>query len=536
MLDATVYKASFNRPNLYYEIRPKINIEKQVVKFISGYKGKSGIIYCLSRKKVEEFAQLLQVNGIKALPYHAGLDSKTRASHQDQFLMEDVDVIVATIAFGMGIDKPDVRFVIHHDMPKSLESYYQETGRGGRDGGEGHCLAFYDYKDIEKLEKFLASKSVSEREIGMQLLQEVVGYAETAMSRRKYLLHYFGEEFDEINGLGAKMDDNSRNPKQMIDVTTELSILLESVKQCNDKLKWKDLAFFVMGQENVTLKSYRLQTESFFGKGNYKEINFWKSLIRQAIVNAYLVKDIETYGILKLSDKGHDFIEKPTLFEMVEDVDFDKLADEQSNEIVPSSSTAMDKELLIQLKDLRKKVAKKNGIPPFAIFQDPSLEDMAFQYPITIEELSNVFGVGEGKAKKFGKDFVEFIARYVEDNDIIRPDDLIIKNVVNKSSHKVFIIQSTDKKIDLEDIATAKNLTMDELLSEMEGIVYSGTKLNIDYYVKELLDEDSIEEIHDFLMESEDDKMATLFTEFGDDYTEEELRIMRIKFISEVGN
>ncbi len=536
MSNAKVYKASFNRPNLFYEVRPKVNIDKQIVKFINSHKGKSGIVYCLSRKRVEEFAQLLQVNGIKALPYHAGLDGKLRATHQDNFLMEDIDVIVATIAFGMGIDKPDVRFVIHYDMPKSLESYYQETGRAGRDGGEGHCLAFYDYKDIEKLEKFLSGKPVSEREVGMQLINEVIGYAETSMSRRKYLLHYFGEEFDEINGLGAKMDDNSQNPKTMIDVKDELKILLQAAEESNDKLKWKDLASFLMGKETTTLKSYKLHTSKIFGKGDYKELNFWKSLIRQAIVNAFLIKEIETYGVLKLSEKGKQFIQKPEEFLMAEDVDYEKLIDDSSNEIVQTSGAAMDTELLNQLKDLRKKMAKKHGIPPFAIFQDPSLEDMAFQYPTSIDELSNVFGVGEGKAKKFGKEFVEFIARYVEDNEIIRPDDLIIKNIVNKSSHKVFIIQNTDKKIDLEDIARAKNLTMDELLNEMEAIVYSGTKLNIDYYVRQILDEDSQEEIHDFLMEAEDDKMKTLLEEFGDDFSEEELRIMRIKFISEVGN
>ncbi|MGM5629741.1 DNA helicase RecQ [Apibacter raozihei] len=538
MTDAKVFKSSFNRPNLFYEVRPKVNPEKQIIKYIKDNLGKSGIIYCLSRKKVEELAELLRVNGINALPYHAGLDAKSRATHQDKFLMEEVDVICATIAFGMGIDKPDVRFVFHYDIPKSLESYYQETGRAGRDGGEGHCIAFYDYKDIEKLEKFLAAKPVSEREVGLQLLQEVVGYAETSMSRRKYLLHYFGEEFDEINGLGAKMDDNALHPKPLIDVSEQVSQILSIVEKTKEKLKLKDLVNVAMGKESVITKSYKLGTEDYFGIGKDKTDNFWKSVIRQAIVHDFLIKDIETYGVLKLSVSGKEFLKNSREILMAEDIDFEKEIDAQNQIAVQPTGggNALDKKLFDDLKDIRKKVAKKNNIPPFAVFQDPSLEDMAFQYPTTLQELANVFGVGEGKAKKFGKEFVEYIAQYVEENDIVRPEDLVIKHVANKSSHKVFIIQSTDRKLDLIDIAKAKDLSMDDLLSEMESIVYQGTKLNIDYYVDELLDDDQQEEIIDFLMESESDKMSVLLQEFGDDYSDDELRIMRIKFISDVAN
>lgn len=538
MTNAKVFKSSFNRPNLFYEIRPKVNPEKQIIKYIKENPGKSGIIYCLSRKKVEELAELLKVNGINALPYHAGLDAKSRALHQDKFLMEEVDVICATIAFGMGIDKPDVRFVFHYDIPKSLESYYQETGRAGRDGGEGHCIAFYDYKDIEKLEKFLAAKPVSEREIGMQLLQEVVGYAETSMSRRKYLLHYFGEEFDENHGLGSKMDDNSLNSKNMINVSEEMKQMLIIVEKTQEKLKLKDLVNIAMGKESVVTKSYKLSTEDYFGIGKDKTDNFWKSVIRQAIVHNLLSKDIESYGVLKLSESGKKFINQPKEILMAEDVDFEKEIGAQNQTLQQSAgeNNVSDKKLYEDLKNIRKKVAKENGIPPFAVFQDPSLEDMALQYPTTLSELSNVFGVGEGKAKKFGKKFVDYIAKYVEENDIIRPEDLVIKQVANKSSYKVFIIQSTDRKLDFEDIAKAKDLSMEDLLSEMESIVYQGTKLNIDYYVNELLDEEQQEEIIDFLMDSESDKMSLLLDEFGDEYSEDELRIMRIKFISDVAN
>ncbi|MDR3273640.1 MAG: DNA helicase RecQ [Flavobacteriaceae bacterium] len=539
MMDAQVYKSSFNRPNLFYEVRSKINPEKQIIRYIKENHGKAGIIYCLSRKKVEDLAELLKVNGINALPYHAGLDGKMRSAHQDRFLMEEADVICATIAFGMGIDKPDVRFVFHYDMPKSLESYYQETGRAGRDGGEGYCIAFYDYKDIEKLEKFLASKPVSEREVGVQLLQEVVGYAETSMSRRKYLLHYFGEEFDEKNGLGANMDDNSIHPKTMIDVENEMQKILSVISQTNGKYKLKDLVYIIIGKESVITKSHKLADEKYFGIGNDKSENFWKSVIRQAIVNDLLIKDIETYGLLSLSEKGKEFIKKPTSFLIAEDVNFEKEIEQSINPVMVQQAAMLntaDKKLFDDLKNIRKKIAIKVNIPPFAVFQDPSLEDMAIQYPTTIQELANVFGVGEGKAKKFGDEFVKYIAKYVEENDIIRPDDLVIRQVANKSSHKVFIIQCTDRKLSFEDIAKAKDLTINELLDEMESIVYQGTKLNIDYYVNEILDEEQQEEIIDFLMNSETDKMSVLLGEFGEDYSEDELRIMRIKFISNVAN
>ena len=536
MQNAKVYKDSFNRPNLFYEIRPKVNQDKEIVKFIHQNSGKSGVIYCLSRKRVEEFAQLLQVNGIKAIPYHAGLDSKTRSKHQDMFLMEEVDVVVATIAFGMGIDKPDVRFVIHYDMPKSLESYYQETGRAGRDGGEGICIAFYDYKDIEKLEKFLASKPVAEREVGLQLLSEVVAYAETSMSRRKFLLHYFGEEFDEINGLGAKMDDNMRNPKKLIDVRDDAKTVLEIIQGTNQNLKLNDIVNVFLGKESSIIKSYNIQLESFFGQGKGHEDYYWKSIIRQLIVRDFLVKEIETYGILKLTEKARKFISKPDEFLIAEDVDFKRLLSEGSSEPAQQSPAVFDDNLLKHLKDLRKKIARQYNIPPFAVFQDPSLDDMTMQYPTTIKELTNVFGVGEGKANKFGKPFVEFIAKYVEENDITRPDEMIVKSVADKSSYKVFIIQSVDRKLNLEDMASAKSLSMNELISEMESIVYQGTKLNINYYIDEILDEDQQEEIHDFLMEAENDSMSNLLKEFGDDYEEEELRLMRIKFINDIAN
>ena len=538
MQSAKVFKDSFNRTNLFYEIRPKVDQDKQIIKFIKQNEGKSGVIYCLSRKKVEEITQLLQVNGINAIPYHAGLDAKTRSKHQDMFLMEDASVVVATIAFGMGIDKPDVRFVMHYDMPKSLESYYQETGRAGRDGGEGVCISFYDYKDIEKLEKFLASKPVAEREVGMQLLSEVVAYAETSMSRRKFLLHYFGEEFDDKNGEGANMDDNMRNPKKMIESKDDAILALDVVQKTNQKLKLNDVVNAIVGKETSITKSYNLSTEDFFGIGKGKEDYYWKSILRQLIVHNFLEKEIESYGVLKITKAGKEFISKPTSFEIAEDIDFKKLLSEGNFEKEETTTTpvAFDDVLLKQLKELRKKISKKHQIPPFAVFQDTSLDDMTMQYPTTIKELTNVFGVGEGKAQKFGKDFVDFIAQYVKDNDIVRPDDMVIKQVADKSSHKVYIIQSTDRKLNLEDVAEAKNLSMSDLLSEMESIVYQGTKLNIDYYIDDVLDEDQQEEISDFLMDSESDSMSTLLQEFSDDYDEEELRLMRIKFISDVAN
>jgi ATP-dependent DNA helicase RecQ len=536
MPSANTFKASFNRPNLFYEVRPKTkNIESDIIRFIKINKGKSGIIYCLSRKKVEEIAQVLTVNGISAVPYHAGLDSKTRARHQDMFLMEDVDVVVATIAFGMGIDKPDVRFVIHHDIPKSLESYYQETGRGGRDGGEGHCLAYYSFKDVEKLEKFMSGKPVAEQEIGFALLQEVVAYAETSISRRKFLLHYFGEEFDSETGDGADMDDNMRNPKSKVEAKVELVKLLKVVRDTKHLYKSKEIVYALIGKVNAMIKAYKTDTQPFFGVGANQEERYWMALIRQALVSGYISKDIETYGVVKLSAKGQEYIANPTSFMMTEDHEYN----EQENDAIVSNAKGnniADEVLMTMLKDLRKKEAKKLGLPPFVIFQDPSLEDMALKYPINIDELGNVHGVGEGKAKKYGKPFVALIEKYVNENDIIRPDDLVVKSTGANSSNKLYIIQNIDRKLSLEDIAKAKGLTMDLLLKEMEQIVYSGTKLNIKYWVDDLLDDDQQEEIFEYFMESESDKIEDAIKEFDGNYDFEELRLMRIKFISEVAN
>lgn len=536
MPDANTFKASFNRPNLFYEVRTKTkNVESDIIRFIKQHKGKSGVIYCLSRKKVEEIAQVLQVNGISAVPYHAGLDAKTRAKHQDMFLMEDVEVVVATIAFGMGIDKPDVRFVIHHDIPKSLESYYQETGRAGRDGGEGHCLAYYSYKDIEKLEKFLSGKPVAEQEIGFALLQEVVAYAETSMSRRKFLLHYFGEEFDDVNGEGADMDDNVRNPKKKVEAQEQVVTLLKVVRDTKQLFKSKEVVLALVGKINAVIKAQKIDALPCFGTGNAFDEKYWMALIRQVLVAGLLTKDIETYGVLKMSEKGEAFISKPESFLMSEDHEYNEEEDEAIVTAAKSSGTA-DEALMAMLRDLRKKEAKKLGVPPFVIFQDPSLEDMALKYPISIDELSNVHGVGEGKAKKYGKPFVDLINRYVEDNDIIRPDDLVVKSTGANSGLKLYIIQNVDRKLGLDDIAKAKGLDMDGLLKEMEQIVYSGTKLNIKYWIDEILDEDQQEEIHDYFMESESDKIDLALKEFDGDYDTEELRLMRIKFISEVAN
>ena len=536
MPDANTFKASFNRPNLYYEVRTKTkNIESDIIRFIKQHKGKSGVIYCLSRKKVEEIAQVLQVNGVSAVPYHAGLDAKTRAKHQDMFLMEDVEVVVATIAFGMGIDKPDVRFVIHHDIPKSLESYYQETGRAGRDGGEGHCLAYYSYKDIEKLEKFLSGKPVAEQEIGFALLQEVVAYAETSMSRRKFLLHYFGEEFDDVNGDGADMDDNVRNPKKKVEAQDQVVTLLKVVRDTKQLFKSKEVVLALVGKVNAIIKAQKIDTQPYFGSGADFDEKYWMALIRQVLVDGLLTKDIETYGVLKMSEKGEAFIKKPVSFMMSEDHEYNEEEDEAIVTAAKSTGTA-DEALMSMLRDLRKKEAKKLGVPPFVIFQDPSLEDMALKYPISIDELSNVHGVGEGKAKKYGKPFVDLINRYVEDNDIIRPDDLVVKSTGANSGLKLYIIQNVDRKLALDDIAKAKGLDMDGLLKEMEQIVYSGTKLNIRYWIDEILDEDQQEEIHDYFMDSESDNIKDALKEFDGDYDIEELRLMRIKFISEVAN
>ncbi len=534
--NAHVYKASFNRPNLYYEIRTKTkNIETDIIRFIKQHKGKSGVIYCLSRKKVEEITQLLQVNGISAVSYHAGLDAKVRAKHQDMFLMEDVDVVVATIAFGMGIDKPDVRFVIHHDIPKSLESYYQETGRAGRDGGEGHCLAYYSYKDIEKLEKFMVGKPVAEQEIGYALLQEVVAYAETSMSRRKFLLHYFGEEFDNETGEGGDMDDNIRNPKPKQEARNEAVMLLETIKHTNQSFKSKEIVYTLIGKVNAIIKANRIETNKYFGKGNKHDERFWMALIRQLMVAGYISKDIETYGVLKITNKSEVYLKNPTSFMMSEDHEYSE-AEDDAIVTAAKSSGISDEVLMGMLRDLRKKVAKKLGVPPFVVFQDPSLEDMALKYPISVEEMTNIHGVGESKAKKYGQEFAELITRYVKENDIIRPDDLVVKSTGANSSLKLYIIQNIDRKLSLEDIAKAKGLTMDELLKEMEQIVYSGTKLNIKYWINEILDDDQQEEIHDYFMESEDDSIKTALKEFDGGYDIEELRLMRIQFITEVAN
>ncbi|HEY9169048.1 MAG TPA: RecQ family ATP-dependent DNA helicase [Lutibacter sp.] len=537
MFNANTFKASFNRPNLFYEVRPKTkNVNSDIIRFVRQFQGKSGIIYCLSRKKVEEIAQVLQVNGIKAVPYHAGLDGKTRSKHQDMFLMEDVDVVVATIAFGMGIDKPDVRFVIHHDIPKSLESYYQETGRAGRDGGEGFCLAYYSYKDIEKLEKFLSGKPVAEQEIGNALLQEVVGYAETSMSRRKYLLHYFGEDFDEVNGLGALMDDNAKNPKKKHEAVAELKMLLDVVVKTYQKYKAKDLVNSLTGKLNAQLKSHKTDEQAFFGCGKEHDGKYWMALIRQALVARYINKEIEQYGVIKITEKGNNFIKNPSSFMMTEDHVYDESTDATILANANGSGSSTDEVLLKMLKELQKSVAKKNGVPPYAVLLEPSLEDMALKYPMTMDELKNIYGIGEGKANKYGKPFIELIAKYVEENDILRPDDFVVKGTGVNSGLKLYIIQNTDRKIPLEDIAKSKGLSFNELIEEMQGIVYSGTKLNINYHIDDLLDEEQQDEIFDYFMESKSDRIQDALDEFDGDYDEEELRLMRIKFMSQVAN
>jgi len=537
MSGANAFKASFNRPNLYYEIRPKTkNVDADIIRFVKQNQGKSGIIYCLSRKRVEELAQVLQVNGISAVPYHAGLDAKSRVKHQDMFLMEDVDVVVATIAFGMGIDKPDVRFVIHHDIPKSIESYYQETGRAGRDGGEGHCLAYYSYKDIEKLEKFMSGKPVAEQEIGHALLQEVVAYAETSMSRRKFILHYFGEEFDNETGEGGDLDDNVRNPKKKHEAQEDVVKLLEVVDKTGAIYKGKELVFTLVGKSNAIISSHKTDADSYFGCGKDKESSYWKALLRQVLVAGYLRKDIETYGVIKLTPKGKDFIKNPESFMMTEDHAYDESADSVAVASGAKAGGGTDPKLVAMLKDLRKKVGKRKGVPPYIVFQDPSLEDMAIKYPTSIAEMTNVFGVGEGKAKKYGREFVELIAAYVEEHDILKPDDLVVKSTGSNSGLKLYIIQNVDRKLPLDDIASAKGLEMPEFVKEMEAIVYSGTKLNINYWIEDILDEDQQEELHEYFLEAETDKIEAALDEFDGDYDEDELRLYRIKFISEVAN
>ena len=533
MLEANVFKSSFNRPNLYYEVRPKTkNVDADIIRFVKQNSKKSGIIYCLSRKKVEDLAQTLQVNGISAVPYHAGLDAKTRAKHQDMFLMEEVDVVVATIAFGMGIDKPDVRFVIHHDIPKSIESYYQETGRAGRDGGEGHCLAFYSYKDVEKLEKFMIGKPIAEQEIGQALLQDIVAYAETSSSRRKFILHYFGEEFDEVNGEGANMDDNVRFPKEKKEAKDDVVKLLNVIIATKQKFKAKEIVNTLIGKVSALIKAHRIDEQDFFGIGKDKDDAYWMALLRQVMVNGLIRKDIETYGVMFITDKGKEFLKEVPSFMMTEDHSYE----EEPEDINSANAVAADPVLLDMLKDLRKKVAKQKGVPPFVVFQDPSLEDMALKYPITIQELTNVHGIGEGKAKKFGAEFIKLIGRYVEENDIVRAEDLIVKTTGSNSALKLFIIQNIDRKLPLPDIAQAKGLEMDEFLKEMEQIVYSGTKLNIDYWVNEIFDAEQQEELHEYFMEAESDKISLASKEFAGDYEDDELRIYRLKFISEVAN
>ncbi len=533
--DAKLFKASFNRANLFYEVRTKTaNVDADIIRFVKQNSGKSGIIYCLSRKRVESLAKVLQVNGVSAVPYHAGFDAKTRSKYQDMFLMEDVDVVVATIAFGMGIDKPDVRFVIHHDIPKSIESYYQETGRAGRDGGEGHCLAFYSYKDIEKLEKFMSGKPVAEQEIGNALLQEVVAYAETSMSRRKFMLHYFGEAFDEVNGEGADMDDNTRNPKEKQEAKEDVLKLLKVVKETSEKFKSKEVVKTITGQLNALVSSHKAHEKSIFGIGSDKTVSHWMALIRQVLVAGFLRKEIELYGILQITEKGKEFLKTPISFMMTKDHEYNKERDEAI--VSASKGGVADEKLLKLLKSIRKSQADKLGVPPFVVFQDPSLDDMALKYPISMAEMLNIYGVGEGKAKKYGKPFIEAISTYVEDNDIIRPDDLVVKSTGANSGLKLYIIQNVDRKLSIEDIASAKGLEIADLLKEMEQIVYSGTKLNIGYYIDDVLDDDQQEEIHEYFLEAESDDLEEAMKEFDGEYEEEDLRFYRLKFISEVAN
>jgi len=535
MQEASLYKSSFNRPNLYYEVRQKNDdVNKEVIKFIKMNQGKSGIIYCLSRRQVEELSETLQVNGIKALPYHAGLDSQTRVTNQDKFLMEEVDVIVATIAFGMGIDKPDVRFVIHYDMPKSLEGYYQETGRSGRDDGEGNCLAFYSYDDIEKLEKFSKNKGVAEQEIANQLLMEVVSYAESSMCRRKQLLHYFGEVYPEENCGNC---DNCLHPKTKIDGREHVEIVLETILATKQQTKAKHIVNILIGKVTAQIKQYKHNELEFFGKGMEGSERFWDGVIRQMLIERLVVKDIENYGILKVTAEGNKFLKKPYSILVAQDADPEEAEDDELLAAGGARTSTTDKTLFSLLKDLRKEIARKENLPPFVIFQDPSLEDMAIQYPINMDELQRITGVGAGKAQKYGKPFLELIANYVEENEIIRPMDMVVKSVVNKSGLKVYIIQNIDRKISLEDIAIAKNLTSDELLSEIESIVASGTKIDLNYYINENIDPYHQEEILDYFHDAETDSIEDALVELGEnEFSEEEIRLVRIKFMSEVGN
>ena len=533
MNTASVYKSSFNRPNLFYEVRNKTNqVIFDIIKFIKKNDSKSGIVYCLSRKKVEEIAEVFQINGINALPYHAGLDSKVRVNNQDMFLKDQCNVIVATIAFGMGIDKPDVRFVIHHDIPKSIESYYQETGRAGRDGGEGHCLAFYSYKDIEKLEKFMSGKPIAEQDIGYALLNEMVAYAETSISRRKFLLHYFGEDFNIEKDPGGNMDDNVRFPKEKIEAKEDLIILLETLLATKEKYKSKELIKTIIGETNAVIISHKTHLSDVFGKGKQKESKHWMALLRQSLVANYFMKEVESYGVLKITQKGRDFLNSPTSFMMSSDHEYEESEVFTSKERVGE----FDKKLMEQLVYLRKKIANKNKIPPYTVFQESSLQDMCLKYPISKDEISGINGVGEGKVLRYGKLFSELIKKYVDENNIIRPDDLIVKSKGVKSSIKLYLIQSIDRKLSLEDIASAKGMDMKSLISEMETIVFSGTKINIDYWISEILDEDQIEELNEYFMEVEKDNIDDAINEFEEFYEEEQIRLYRVKFISDIAN
>ena len=533
IMDAKEYCSSFNRPNLYYEVRPKTkNVDSDIVRYIKGQPGKSGIIYCLSRKKVEELAEILRANDISAAAYHAGMDSAVRSQTQDDFIMERVDVIVATIAFGMGIDKPDVRYVIHYDIPKSLEGYYQETGRGGRDGGEGRCIAFYSNKDLQKLEKFLEGKPIAEQDIGKQLLKETTNYCESAVCRRKMLLHYFGETYERENCGNC---DNCLNPKKQVEAQELLCTVLETIIAVKENFKQDHIVNIILGKETAEVVAHQHDDLETFGTGTSDEEKTWNAVIQQALISGYLEKDVENYGLLKITAAGKKYLKSPKPFKIVEDRDFD----EEENDDMPmrtGGTVVVDPGLFTMLKDLRKKVAKKHDLPPYVIFQDPSLEAMATTYPITIEELRNIPGVGEGKAKRYGQEFVDLIRRHVEENEIERPEDMRVRTVANKSKMKVSIIQSIDRKVALDDIALAKGIEFDELLDEVESIVYSGTKLNIDYFLEEVLDDDKVDEIYEYFKESETDNVEDALDELGDDFSEEEIRLVRLKFISEMGN